>query len=216
MAIGLGKMLGFNLPRNFDRPYISKSITEFWKRWHISLSTWFKDYLYIPLGGNRVGTIATYRNLFIVFALCGIWHGAGWNFLLWGIYHGSFLIFERSFRNIQIKIHPILAHVYTLLVVLIGWVIFRCESFLQVKFYLLSMAGGSANAVYRPQEIFLPLWFFFLVLACGLSTVKINYEKTVLFQRTSIASGAFYLALLTICTIVLVCGTHNPFIYFRF
>ena len=216
MAIGLGKMLGFTLPINFDRPYISKSITEFWRRWHISLSTWFRDYLYVPLGGNRLGTIATYRNLFIVFVLCGIWHGAGWNFLLWGIYHGAFLVLERSFRNFKIKIPNILAHAYTLLVVLTGWVIFRCESFSQIKYYLLSMAGGSANAVYRLQEIFLPLWLFFLVLACGLSTVKINYEKEVSSERAFIASGTCYLALFTICTIILVCGTHNPFIYFRF
>ena len=216
MAIGLGKMLGFTLPRNFDRPYTSRNITEFWRRWHISLSTWFRDYLYLPLGGNRSGTIATYRNLFIVFALCGFWHGAGWNFLLWGIYHGLFLVIERSYRNTTIKMPPILSHIYALLVVLIGWVIFRCESFLQLKFYLLSMVCGSAKVIYHLQEIYLPVWFFFFLIACGLSMVRIDYEKTVLFQRMSIASGVCYFALFIMCTVSLVCGTYNPFIYFRF
>ena len=128
MAIGLGKMLGFNFKENFEHPYISRSIREFWRRWHISLSSWFRDYLYIPLGGNKKGKYRTYINLLIVFFLTGLWHGASWNFVVWGLFHGFFIIIERL--NI-IKLPPklnVLGRLYTLLVVIIGWVLFRAEN----------------------------------------------------------------------------------------
>ncbi|MCJ7713136.1 MBOAT family protein, partial [Candidatus Bathyarchaeota archaeon] len=128
MAIGLGKMLGFNFKENFNYPYISISIQDFWRRWHISLSTWFRDYLYIPLGGNRKGISKMYRNLVIVFFVTGLWHGASWNFIFWGLFHGSFLILEKS-KILNTKNWPIaLQHLYALIVVMVGWVFFRAET----------------------------------------------------------------------------------------
>src|SRR5690554_2397263 len=130
MAIGLGKMLGFNFKENFNYPYISKNIREFWRRWHISLSSWFRDYLYIPLGGNQRGKYRTYVNLSIVFILTGFWHGATWSFVFWGVFHGFFMVMERLFLGDLLKKVPaLLNRIYTLLVVLIAWVFFRIESF---------------------------------------------------------------------------------------
>ena len=130
MAIGLGWMTGFSLPRNFDAPYVSRSITEFWRRWHMSLSRWFRDYLYVPLGGNRHGELRTYRNLLIVFLLCGLWHnGAAWTFVIWGLYHGVLLIVERLGLGRWLERGPVLLqHGYTLLAVGVGWVLFRSDS----------------------------------------------------------------------------------------
>lgn len=129
MAIGMGRMLGFHFLENFDNPYHSKSIQEFWRRWHISLSSWFRDYVYIPLGGNRKGTVSTYRNLFIVFFLTGLWHGASWNFVVWGLWHGCFSILERlGFNKILKKVPDFICRIYTLLIVGIGWLMFRTES----------------------------------------------------------------------------------------
>ena len=130
MAIGLGKMFGFDILENFNYPYISKSIQEFWRRWHISLSTWFKEYLYIPLGGNRKGAIRTYINLFIVFLVTGLWHGASYTFVIWGLFHGFFSIIERLFLGKYLKKNPVkpLNYIYTMLVVMVGWVLFRCDT----------------------------------------------------------------------------------------
>ena len=129
MAIGLGKMLGFTFKENFNYPYISKSIKEFWKRWHISLSAWFKDYLYIPLGGSRKGALLTYRNLIIVFFITGFWHGASYNFIFWGLFHGAFLILEKTKGSLIEKLPSSIKHIYVLLVVIVGWVFFRAETF---------------------------------------------------------------------------------------
>ncbi|MBK9616900.1 MAG: MBOAT family protein [Uliginosibacterium sp.] len=129
MAIGLGWMTGFRYPQNFNYPYIANSITDFWQRWHMSLSRWFRDYLYIPMGGNRLGNLITYRNLFVVFILCGLWHGAAWTFLIWGVYHGVFLVLERMGLSALLeKLPRLLRHAYTLIVVIVGWVFFRSES----------------------------------------------------------------------------------------
>jgi alginate O-acetyltransferase complex protein AlgI len=143
MAIGLGLIMGFKFPHNFNYPYISQSITEFWRRWHMSLSSWFRDYLHIPLGGNRHGPFRTYRNLLIVFLLCGLWHGASWTFVAWGLYHGLLLISERVLKNSVMKPAPRgLRHLYTLLAVVVGWVLFRSEtceqaaSFLSLMFFI--------------------------------------------------------------------------------
>ena len=136
MAIGLGKMLGFNFKENFNYPYISKSIKEFWKRWHISLSTWFKDYLYIPLGGNKKGALLTYRNLLIVFFITGFWHGASYNFIFWGLFHGAFLILEKTKGSLIEKLPNSIKHIYVLLVVIVGWVFFRAETFNDAIVYL--------------------------------------------------------------------------------
>ena len=142
MAIGLGMMLGFRFPENFNYPYIARSIQDFWRRWHISLSTWFRDYLYFPLGGNRRGRATTYRNLIIVFALCGLWHGAAWNFLVWGLFHGFFLIMERMvpLRTIAGP-GRILMHIYVLGVVMAGWVLFRADSLGEALVFFQAMIG---------------------------------------------------------------------------
>ena len=140
MAIGIGKMLGFSFPENFNYPYISSSIREFWRRWHISLSTWFKDYLYIPLGGNRKSTLRTYLNLWMVFILCGLWHGASWNFIFWGAYHGAFLIIERlGFESFLKDRTKIIQHFYALIVIMCGWVFFRSENMSYALSYLFIM-----------------------------------------------------------------------------
>jgi len=143
MAIGLGKMFGFDLLENFNFPYIARSIQEFWRRWHISLSTWFRDYLYIPLGGNRVGKHRVYFNLFIVFLLTGFWHGASWNFIVWGLFHGLFLIIERvGFGKFLEKLWSPIRHFYTLFVVLISWVFFRADDLPYALSYLKTMFGA--------------------------------------------------------------------------
>ena len=142
MAIGLGRMFGFRIPENFNYPYVAASITEFWRRWHISLSTWFRDYLYIPLGGNRRGVGRTYLNLIVVFLLCGLWHGASWTFVVWGLFHGGFLILERLGlgRALRSASAPV-AHGYCLLTVTVGWVFFRAETLTHAVGYLSAMVG---------------------------------------------------------------------------
>ncbi|MFZ0133944.1 MAG: MBOAT family O-acyltransferase [Desulfobacterales bacterium] len=142
MAIGLGRMFGFHFLENFNDPYISRSITEFWRRWHISLSRWFRDYLYIPLGGNRGGPLRTYVNLLVVFFLCGLWHGASWNFIIWGLLHGLFLVIERlGFDKALNRSWPPLRNVYVMTVVCSGWVFFRTDSLSAALHYLGAMAG---------------------------------------------------------------------------
>ena len=144
MAIGLAFMLGFTFPKNFDHPYASRSITEFWRRWHISLSSWFRDYVYIPLGGNRGGQLKTLRNLLIVFLLTGLWHGAAWTFVLWGLYHGAFLLLERLALGRWLAGAPqAVSRAYTLLAVMVGWVLFRAESLPEAGTYLQAMNGGA-------------------------------------------------------------------------
>ena len=133
MAIGIGLIMGFDFPANFNYPYISRSVTEFWRRWHMSLSRWFRDYVYISLGGNRKGAGRTYINLFIVFFLCGLWHGAAWTFIVWGIYYGLLLALERLVvGRILAKLPPLISLAYTLFLVLVGWIIFRAETFTQI------------------------------------------------------------------------------------
>ena len=159
MAIGLGLILGFKFPENFNFPYVSTSVKEFWRRWHISLSTWFKDYLYIPLGGNKHGKWRTYTNLWIVFFLCGIWHGANWTFILWGIWHGIFIILERAlFGKIIVRIPKLFSYSYTILIVIIGWVIFRCETVIDAWIFIKVMFGaeGSLSYVRSTSEFLSP------------------------------------------------------------
>ena len=150
MAVGLGKMFGFEFLENFNFPYISQSIRDFWHRWHISLSTWFRDYLYIPLGGNRCSTMRNYFNLIIVFFLCGLWHGATWPFVIWGLYHGMFLLLEKmAFGKFLVKMPRPLRHIYTVLVVMCGWVLFRSDTVSQAMTFFNAMLGlnhASADA----------------------------------------------------------------------
>jgi alginate O-acetyltransferase complex protein AlgI len=227
MAIGLGLMIGFHYPLNFNYPYISQSITEFWRRWHISLSAWFRDYLYVPLGGNRLGALRTYRNLVIVFFLCGLWHGAAWNFIVWGLYHGAFLVIERAgVLAVLGRLPSLLRHAYALLVVIGGWVFFRADTLPHALSFLCSMAGLAAPdpaapnlAHYLTSEVVLAL-----VVGCVASTPLVWTAVTKLaLGRGWIQARlteAFYLsgllALLGLCVVRLAAGSYNPFIYFRF
>lgn len=230
MAIGLGLILGFKFPSNFNYPYISRSITEFWQRWHISLSTWFRDYLYIPLGGNRKGMIVTYRNLMIVFILCGLWHGAAWTFVLWGLFNGTFLILERLFLSAVLQqLYMPLRHLYVLLVVLFGWVIFRAENFNHLQYYLQAMLGqGNASTVVYVAQYFLGHSLIF-TLCCAtlfstpvfgsLKKIKHNaakYNRKVTFWFLKCSMEIFTIGVFVLSLISVASGSYNPFIYFRF
>ena len=237
MAIGLGRMFGFRFPENFRWPYIANSIQDFWRRWHMSLSTWFRDYLYIPLGGNRVGPARRYVNLATVFFLTGLWHGASWNFVVWGVWHGAFLILERvrgearhppsAIRNdTAILSWPIWAHVYTLGVVMTGWVFFRAETLAGAIAFLKAMAGATVAAP-TPYTVW---WYLtpelWLALAAGAigSTpwVPALAARLARGQRPPAAWGvdllgtATLIALLALSIMSVAARTYNPFIYFRF
>lgn len=217
MAIGLGKILGVTIIENFDYPYISQSIKEFWRRWHISLSTWFRDYVYIPLGGNRKGTLATYRNLMIVFLLTGLWHGASWNFIVWGLYFGIFLLLERGgLARILEKIPRCFRHIYALFVVMIGWVFFRADSLSAGIEYLKSMFGITSGSVKNLAVLktLTPHYFFFLavsLLACTPIVKIIGKRINKPGLRDVLIMFFFFLSL---C--YMVASSYNPFIYTRF
>lgn len=224
MAIGLGRMLGFHFLENFNFPYIAQSIQDFWRRWHISLSTWFRDYLYIPLGGSRIDLRRTYVNLLIVFFLCGLWHGASWDFVVWGLFHGSFLVLERMGLGVVLKKIPLVfRHAYVLLVVMVGWVFFRAEGLGNALDYLGAMIGINKNPGYYAGLYLNGEIIFTLALAAIFSTPLYFYlgKKTtqitdrlrgvpVLIHRLALL-GLFVLSVLT-----LINSTYNPFIYYRF
>ncbi len=220
MAIGLGKMLGFDFIENFNYPYISRSITEFWRRWHMSLGTWFREYVYIPLGGNRKGPRRQVLNMLVVWLATGIWHGAGWNFLLWGLYYFFFLMIEKLFLLKHLNKSRILGHIYTLAVVLFGWVFFAIEDMSVVKGYMQAMVG--IDVPLATQSALYYLTTMAPLLLCGLigSTPlpKMLYNR--LTARDNIPAAAFAGILLVIgflsSTAYLVAGTYNPFLYFRF
>lgn len=223
MAIGLGKMFGFDFPENFNFPYISKSISEFWRRWHISLSTWFRDYLYIPLGGNRVDSVGKHvRNLFIVWVATGVWHGANWTFILWGIIYFLLLVFEKYsplFKKINQKPN-IIQHLYTMFFVIMAWVLFRSDSILHAWRYMMQMFGKGGKLIdqYTIQYINEYRVFFFAALCYSLTLfTKI---KDYLDKRTkvcvNIVSPLVYFIIFCISVVYLVTGGYNPFIYFNF
>lgn len=222
MAIGLGKMFGFDFKENFNYPYISKSITEFWRRWHISLSSFFKDYVYIPLGGNRRGNV--YVNLIIVFFLTGLWHGASLNFIVWGLWHGIFMLIERRFRSDKVSNKPIVAimkRIYTLLVVIIGWVFFRAEDLPHALSYLGRMFGiikptiVGASFTYYLDSYSILIIVFGIILSTKLIPTLLkkmeNYKRIYIIGETAIL-----VFLLLYCGIYVMASTYNPFIYFRF
>lgn len=234
MAIGLGRMLGFRFLENFNYPYVSKSIREFWRRWHISLSSWFRDYLYIPLGGNRLGAARTYLNLLIVFSLCGLWHGASWTFLTWGLFHGGFLVLERSpFGRLLDRFPAALQHLYTLLVVMAGWVFFRTESMADAMQFFSALAGfssvtGSEHELSQFLDIkVLTVILAGVVLATPLAS-KINNDLLkaarnregvfIGFKSAVYASGNVLLltGLFMLSLMAIAANAYNPFIYFRF
>lgn len=225
MAIGLAKMLGFNFLENFNYPYIATSIKDFWRRWHISLSTWFRDYLYIPLGGNRTSSAMMYRNLFIVFFATGLWHGASWNFIIWGLMHGMFLVAERLFLEDALnKIWKPIRHIYTLLIVMVGWVFFRAVdlsfalSYLQKMFFL---TDNGDNIVYYASNFLniqnIVIAFLGFLFSMPLFPYFQNKFKDV---RNPVAVQIPYysglIVLLYIVMMYLSVDTYNPFIYFRF
>ncbi len=226
MAIGLGMIFGFKFMENFNYPYISKSITEFWRRWHISLSTWFKQYVYIPLGGNKKGLVKTCINLGAVFLLTGIWHGAAWTFIVWGVFQGVFIIIEKIF-NIQefdkkphsIKVN-ILRHLYCILVFVAGWVIFRSENLQYAISYLMNMFGildlDKEKFIYTVSYYFSKgdvIIFIFAILCCTPLFKNMLYVKSNLGR---IIVNFWLLILFFISAASLVANTCNPFIYFRF
>ena len=229
MAIGLGKMFGFRFKENFDHPYISGTVQEFWRRWHISLSSFFRDYVYIPLGGNRKGKIRTVLNRLIVFFLTGLWHGANWTFIVWGLFHGFFLLLEEYIPVIR-RLPRFLTRIYTLLVVTVGFVIFRADTIGEALLFITQMFRGtdfSAGIMSFTLQALTPYFLFMLlaaVICCGpfarltqwISTLECKQDRTV---GENILQGAtFVLAFLLLlwCIIRLAGGSYNPFIYFRF
>ena len=222
MAIGMGHMLGFDFLENFNYPYVSCSVQEFWRRWHISLSSWFRDYLYIPLGGNRRGKVRTYINLIIVFACTGLWHGASFSFIVWGLWHGLFLVIERlGFKKVLDKLPKFIGWIYTMLVVLVGWVFFRADTLPAAMKYLgemFSFTGGVSNGMAQFDN----LSFIITVIAIVLCTpvyqlVKGKLEKTEVGKKAAFVIGAVLATGLFILSVIFLTGSgYNPFIYFRF
>lgn len=222
MAIGLGKMFGFEFNMNFNYPYVSKSITEFWRRWHISLSSWFRDYVYIPLGGNRVSKIKHIRNLLIVWFLTGLWHGAAWNFVAWGLYYGVILIIEKYLLSqVLDRLPDVVRHIYSIVLVVIGWILFFSSSFGQAADYIGAMFGAGAHGFADRESMYLLtsnliLW---LILIFGSTPlVHFRYEHMLRSKKwnTTIINSVVYAALFIVCIAYLVTETYNPFLYFRF
>lgn len=240
MAIGLGRMFGFEFLENFNHPYIATSVTDFWRRWHISLSSWFRDYLYIPLGGNRQSPVRTFANLLCVFLLCGLWHGASWNFVLWGAFHGTFLILERlGLLHFTRRLGPV-RHAYLLLAVMLGWVLFRAETLGAAGAFYTALVSGGAN-VLHPLDMYSSLGLL-LALVAGCITalpfapwLQARWSSDISLRAAGFArsnepvvrSGwlafvrqsagvAFPLLIFAASVIVLSASTYNPFIYFRF
>ena len=217
MARGLGRMLGFEFCINFNYPYISKSVTEFWRRWHISLSTWFRDYVYIPLGGNRCGKLRQCVNILVVWALTGFWHGAGWNFLFWGFYYGVLLLVEKLVLGRYLRKAPaLIQHLYTMVIVIIGWVFFASPnlsialSYLGVMFSLNPGTTGTMTLV-GP-------WIGMAILGILASTplAKGLWERFQDRKAMPLVEAVLCLAALLLCTASLVSDSYNPFLYFRF
>ncbi len=222
MAVGLGKMLGFEFPQNFNYPYLSRSISEFWRRWHITLGTWFRCYVYIPLGGNRHGKLKTLRNLLIVWFLTGLWHGASWNFIIWGLYFGIIIIIERVFLGKYLeKLPAVLSTAYSFLLVVIGWVIFETESIPRIFSYLKAMFFGASAGLADSQSLYFLSSYGIMFLICIIAST--DYPKKLaerLHNRHPKLVGGispiYQLALMVASTAYLVFATYNPFLYFRF
>ena len=222
MAIGLGKMLGFEFLENFNYPYIASTITDFWRRWHISLSTFFRDYVYIPLGGNRVSKIKWIRNLLVVWFLTGLWHGAAWNFIIWGLLFGVLLILEKTiFKNIIEKIPQIIKHIFVLLIVMISFVIFSGNKMEDIIMQILGLFGiGTAGVVSTVSIHYLKSYLIILLVGIIGSTPLIKKLAEKLENKfpkiINIAEILLITALLILCTSYIIDGSFNPFLYFRF
>lgn len=220
MAIGLGRMFGFTIEENFNYPYMSGSISEFWRRWHISLGSWFREYVYIPLGGNRRGELRTYINLVIVFFLTGLWHGADFSFIVWGLYHGLFQIIERLGLKKQLERHPAAAHIYTFTVVCFGWVLFRAEDLTSGLCYMSDMIrlkGFASTQIPLYEYMDMKTVFTLATAVAGMGILKMIIPEQ--FQekwKDSVPEAIFCIMLLILCLASVTNNTYNPFIYFQF
>ena len=220
MAIGLGKMFGFEFLENFNYPYIATSVTDFWRRWHISLSSWFRDYIYIPLGGNRVSKIKWLRNILVVWLLTGLWHGAAWNFILWGLYFGILLIIEKVFLNKYLeKLPKFLSRIYVLVIVMISFIIFSGENMEQIIQNIGGLVGYPGVANLSEQSIYyFKSYFVILVIAIfGATPIfkKLANNKKI-NKIINVLEPIYLLIMLIICTSYIIDGSYNPFLYFRF
>lgn len=223
MAIGLGAIFGFKFLENFNYPYISKSITEFWRRWHISLSTWFKEYLYIPLGGNRVSRIRNYFNLLVVFLATGVWHGAAWNFIFWGLWHGFFIVFEK-FTNWHKKtgswLLSLTQHIYCILAFVIGWVMFRAENMTYAWQYIKNMFGLvkehklAYELAYYVDNI--EILAFTAAVICAIPIFTHILDKAPKSKILHTFLNVWLMGLFILSSVLIAASTYNPFIYFRF
>ncbi len=223
MAIGMGKMFGFEFLENFDLPYISKSITEFWRRWHISLGTWFKEYVYIPLGGNRRGKGRQIFNLLAVWALTGFWHGASWNYLVWGLYFGLILIIEKLFLLKYLQKSNLVARFYSLLLIVFGWVIFANEDFSVMIQYFKNLFVADAGFM-NTESIYMLISNLFLLIVCAFFSTSyprrigayIGNKLAKAPLLLEIGSTVLFMALIILAVAFMAAGTYNPFLYFRF
>ncbi len=217
MAIGLGLMLGFTFTKNFDHPYMSVSVTEFWRRWHISLGTWFREYVYIPLGGNRVGVFKHIRNILVVWILTGLWHGAAWNFVLWGLYYGILLLLEK-FVLLRLRLPKVIGWIYTTILVLVGWVIFSGETLIQSMAILSAMFGNGTSFFDKTALYYLSTGGIILLL-CAISSTPILGKLRGKLLRTTAGRTLLtlvYVGLLALAIMFLAVQNYNPFLYFRF
>jgi len=223
MAIGLARIFGFKFPENFNYPYISRSIKEFWRRWHLSLSSWFRDYVYIPLGGNRVAVGRQYFNLVLVFFLCGLWHGASWNFIVWGLFHGLFLVLERGrkYANILEYLPKLAQNFYAIFIVMIGWVFFRSPDlvysleFLKVMFFGndLAIISNDISRLIRSNFILMSFVLALIGFSPLMKNIYLKYQKNKIFNCIF---DLFLILVLLFSALRLSAATHNPFIYFQF
>ena len=222
MAFGLGKMLGFEFVLNFDYPYISKSVTEFWRRWHISLGTWFREYVYIPLGGNRVSRGKHIRNILVVWILTGFWHGAAWNFMFWGLYYGLWLLVEKYFlMPLLEKLPGFICQVYSFVVVVFGWMLFAAPTLKNAMIYIGNMFGIHGNGFVDSTGLYYlagNLMLLILCVLCARPWLWKTYRKFALKKGAVPVAGAFliYTGILFLSVAYLVNATYNPFLYFRF
>ncbi|MDO5337131.1 MAG: MBOAT family O-acyltransferase [Eubacteriales bacterium] len=222
MAIGLGKMFGFDFIKNFDYPYTSSSVTEFWRRWHISLGSWFREYVYIPLGGNRCSTLKNIRNIFVVWMLTGFWHGAAWNFIFWGLYYGILLFLEKyTLKSFLERVPLFVKHIYTMILVMIGWVFFSAPTMGSATTYLGNMIGIGGHGFIDSTGLYYLGSSAILFILMSLCAGPLVYR---LFRHFALSGGSFkttrvvlvYMGIFLLCTAYLVNATYNPFLYFRF
>jgi alginate O-acetyltransferase complex protein AlgI len=233
MAVGLGKMFGFEFIENFHFPYTAQSIKDFWRSWHVSLSSWFRDYVYIPLGGNRVSPMHNHGNLSAVFALCGLWHGANWTFVAWGLFHGIFLVLEKtSWGTLLAKLPRPLRHLYTLFFVMMGWVLFRADTFSDAANFFAALSGSGHVALTHPLRRYasneviwavclgvgfsMPLWAELKKAGARIGEILPSAVREIYFTMGYVVENVLVIAGLLISAAWLAGGTYNPFIYFRF